>query len=95
MAYWLGVCAGLALVEDPARAARLLGAAATLRDSVGLVAWPLMGEIERRHGEAVRMARGRSTSTRTGRALGDTAFSEALDEGRQLPPDGSCHPTRR
>jgi hypothetical protein len=89
--FTLGALAGIAVSSgDATLAARLLGAAAGLRDAINLRAWPLVGEIERRYGDRARDV------------LGSVAFLEAFESGRNLRPDeavelglGSAAPARR
>jgi tetratricopeptide (TPR) repeat protein len=73
--FTLGTLAGIAVASgDAALAARLLGAAAALRDPIELRPWPLVGEIERRYAQRARDA------------LGDEAFDGEYAAGRDLSP---------
>ena len=69
----LEVQAGFFATTDPARAARLFGAAESLRESLGLVFEQAERETD---------ARGRTLAST---ALGQVVFRAALAEGRQLP----------
>jgi predicted ATPase/tetratricopeptide (TPR) repeat protein len=72
-AYTLGCLAGIAVAEDDAAlAARLLGAASALRESIDIRPWPLVGEVERGYAARAR------------NALSADAFEEAFGLGRQM-----------
>ncbi|WP_167458354.1 ATP-binding protein [Mesorhizobium kowhaii] len=74
----LEALAGLAVQHDRcAEAARLFGAASTLRDQMGLARWP------------VQMAGYDSDVTNTRKALGEDAFAAAWAEGAALSVDAA------
>jgi tetratricopeptide (TPR) repeat protein len=69
----VGALSTLALLRDDSHlAARLIGAAAAARDTIGLTPWPSVTELERRNSDRVR-----------DRVPGD-AFGALVDAGRSL-----------
>jgi hypothetical protein len=102
LARCLGALSALAVSRGPGHlAARLIGAAAAARDSIGLTPWPAATEAERRtieQAEALLPGGEFTAQVAAGRRLtAEDALTQALlplRGGRRWRPDGTAVPSR-